>query len=87
MRAQVFCRHGTWLLWQVVRLLVLTFLSILEPVVRVLLGGLALLGVLTAFVLKLASAPHFPFLPMVAASIGCGLLLAGYSALVRTLSR
>jgi hypothetical protein len=86
MPAQVFCRNGAWLLWQVVRLPIFTLLVILEPVVRVLLGALALLGVLTALVLKLAGALHLPFLGMVAASVGCGLLLAGYSALLRVLS-
>ena len=86
MRAQVFCRNGAWLLWQVVRLPALTFLLILEPIMRLVLGALALLGVLTALVLKLAGAPHFPFLGMLGASMGCALLLAGYGALVRVLS-
>jgi hypothetical protein len=85
MRAHVFCRNGAWLLWQVVRLPAFTFLLILEPIVRLVLGALALLGVLTALVLKLTAAPHFPFLAMLAASIGCGLVLAGYRALLRVL--
>jgi len=85
MRAQLFCRNGAWLLWQVVRLPTFTLLVILEPVVRAVLGGLALLGVLTALVLKVAAAPHFPFLGMLGASIGCGLVLAGYHALLRVL--
>jgi hypothetical protein len=86
MRAQVFYRNGAWLLWQVVRLPTFTLLVILEPVARLFLGALALLGVLTALILKMAGAPHFPFLPMIAASVGCGLLLAGYYSLLRVLS-
>jgi len=56
-------------------------------VVRFLLGSLALLGVLMAFFWKLVSPSHFPFIPMLAASIGCGLALAGFDALLRLLSR
>ena len=86
MRAQIVARDGAWLLWQLVRLPAFTLLATVEPVVRFVFGGLALLGVLTALVLKLAAAPHFPFLGMLGASIGCGLLLAGYHALLRVLS-
>jgi hypothetical protein len=86
MRASTVLRKGAWLLWQLVRLPAFTLLTILEPAVRIVLGVLALLGVLTALVLKLAAAPRFPFLPMLGASIGCGLLLAGYHALQRVLS-
>ncbi|MGB6603286.1 MAG: hypothetical protein WBE65_03210 [Steroidobacteraceae bacterium] len=37
------------------------FLVILEPVVRFILGALALLGVLTALFFKIYGVPHFPF--------------------------
>jgi hypothetical protein len=74
------------LLWPLLRLPAFTLLVILEPVIRLLLGALALLGVMTALVLKLASAPHFPFLGMLAMSIASGLLLAGYHVLLRVLS-
>jgi hypothetical protein len=43
-----FLRGTLRLLWHAVRLPVYTFLVILEPVVRLILGALALLGVLTA---------------------------------------
>lgn len=45
-------RSTLWLMWQAVRLPVLVFLMILEPVVRVVLGSAALLCMLTAFFLK-----------------------------------
>jgi hypothetical protein len=86
MRAQTIARNAARLLWQFVRLPAFTFLAILEPLVRLVLGGFALLGVLTALVLKLAAASYFPFLGMLGMSIGCGLLLAGYYALLRVLS-
>lgn len=74
------------LLWHTLRLPVFMFLAILEPVVRVILGALALLGVLIALFFKLYGAPHFPFVPMLGISMGLGLLLAGYRALLRLFS-
>jgi hypothetical protein len=50
-------------------------------------GSLALLGVLMACFWKLVGPPHFPFVGMLAASIGCGLAVVGYDALLRFLSR
>ena len=66
------------LLWHVLRLPVLMFLVILEPVVRFLLGGLALLGVLVALFFKFYGVPHFPFALMLGVSVGLRLMLAGY---------
>lgn len=78
---------GLRLLWLVVRLPAFTLLAILAPVVRLLLGSLAVLGVLMALFWKVAGPPHFPFVPMIVASIGCGLAVIGYDALLRILSR
>jgi len=75
------------LLWHAVRLPVYMFLVILEPVVRFILGALALLGVLTALFFKLYGVPHFPFALMLGVSVGLGLMLAGYYALLRVLGR
>ena len=47
-------------LWHVVRLPIVMFLVILEPVVALTCGALALLGVLTTVFFKLIAAPHFP---------------------------
>jgi len=66
---------------------VYVLLVILEPVVRFILGALALLGVLTALFLKLYGAPHFPFTLMLGASVGLGLMLVGYNALLRLFAR
>jgi len=75
------------LLWHGGRLPVYVFLVILEPVVRLILGALALLGCLTALFLKLYGAPHFPFALTLGVSVGLGLLLVGYGALLRLLGR
>jgi hypothetical protein len=75
------------LLWHAVRLPVYVFLMILEPVVRFILGGLALLGVLTALFFKFYGVPHFPFALMLGMSVGFGLMLVGYYALLRVFGR
>jgi len=70
-----------------IRLPILTFLVILQPVVVLVFGGLALLGVLMSFFFKLSgAAPHFPFVTMLAISVGFGLVLIGYEALIRCFS-
>ena|SRR5579863_10045797 len=74
-------------IWHAVRLPVYVLLVILEPVVRFTLGALALLGVLTALFLKLYGVPHFPFILMLGTSVGLGLMLVGYCALLRLFSR
>jgi len=84
----VDCIRGAGrLLWHVLRLPVLMFLVILEPVVRFVLGGLALLGVLVALFFKAYGVPHFPFALMLGVSVGLGLILAGYHAVLRLLDR
>jgi hypothetical protein len=75
------------LLWYLLRLPLLTFLAILEPVVRFILWPLALLGVLTALFFKSYGVPHFPFALMLGVSIGFGLMLVGYYALLRLFGR
>ena len=75
------------LFWHAVRLPVYVFLVILEPVVRFILGALALLGVLTALFFKFCGVPHFPFALMLGMSVGFGLMLVGYYALLRVFGR
>ena len=87
MRAENYVRAGLRILWLVVRLPAFTLLAILAPVVRLLFGSVALLGVLMGLFWKLVGPPHFPFLLMLSAAIGCGLLLVGYEALLRLLGR
>src|ERR1700733_13416413 len=73
-------------LWFLVRLPVFTLLVILEPVVALVLGGLALAGVLTTIFFVLIHAPHFPAWTMLTLSIGFGLALMFYEALLRVFS-
>src|SRR5919108_3315674 len=76
-------RSTLWLAWHAVRLPVLAFLVILEPVARIVMGSAALLLMLTAFFFKAYGVPHFPFWPMIAMSLGFQLPLLGYYALLR----
>jgi hypothetical protein len=76
------------LVWRLIRLPIWMFLVILQPVVGLVFGGLALLGVLMSFFFKLSgAAPHLPFLMMLAISGGFALVLIGYEALIRYVSR
>ena len=76
-----------WLIWQALRIPVLALLTILEPIVSTLLVAAALLGTLTAIFWKLASnRPDFPFLGVLALSVGCILLLTLYHGVIQLLS-
>lgn len=76
-----------WLGWQAIRLPVLAFLMILEPIVSTVLVAAALLGTLTAIFWKLASdRPGFPFFGVLALSVGCFLMLTLYHGVIRLLS-
>ena len=76
-----------WLIWQAIRIPALALLTILEPIVSTVLVAAALLGTLTAIFWKLASnRPDFPFLGVLALSVGCFLLLTLYHGAIRLLS-
>lgn len=75
------------LAWHTIRLPILAFLTILEPIVRVVLSGAAVLGILTAFLFEFAGpAGDFPFWAIVLISLGCQLSLFLYYGLIRLLS-
>jgi hypothetical protein len=74
-------------LWLIVRLPIFTLLVIFEPVVALVLGGLALAGVLTTLLFVLIQAPHFPAWTMLTMSVGFGLALMAYEAVLRVFSR
>ena len=58
-----------------------------EPVVRVGMTLIALLGVITTVVLRFSgSAPHFPFWAALAFFVGCGALPVLYRAVLRLLA-
>jgi hypothetical protein len=70
----------------VVRLPIVMVLVILEPVVALVCGALALLGVLTIIFFKLIAAPHFPTWTMLVISIGFGVALVLYEGAIAVLS-
>jgi hypothetical protein len=74
-------------LWFLLRLPVFVLLKILEPVAALVLGGFALAGVLTTFFFVLIHAPHFPAWTMLTISLGFGVSLMFYEALLRVFSR
>jgi hypothetical protein len=73
--------------WRIVRLPVVTLLVILEPVVSLLFGGLALFGILMTVFYTLIRFPAFPTWTMLGISVGFGLLVTLYRGLIRLLSR
>ena len=74
-------------LWFLVRMPVFTLLVILHPVVALVLGSLALGGVLATIFFVSIHAPHFPAWTMLTISIGFGLALMFYETLLRFFSR
>lgn len=75
-----------WLPWQAIRLPLLTFLVILEPIVSFLLSALALLIALSALFWEFTDPkPHFPFWTVISGSFASVLVLALYHALMRAL--
>lgn len=76
------------LIWGVVRIPILIVLAFLEPFVRFLLTGIAILSLLTGLVFKGSSAPPpIPFWVMVCVSLGCVMLVPVYHAVLRLLSK
>lgn len=77
-----------WIAWQALRWTILSLLIVLEPIVRITLCALALLGTLTALFWKLAvDPPGFPFFTILALSLACVPLLAAYYALLGVFAR
>ncbi len=74
-------------LWHAVRLPMLVFVVILEPVVSFVLGGAALLGFLMTFFWKWVGPPTFPFWTMLGLSLGFGFALLLYEALIAVLRK
>jgi len=79
-------RCALWLLWQCVRLPLFLLLLTLAPVANLVLGSLALLGVLTAFFWKLVGPPDFHFFLVLGIALGFQFALLIYNALLRLLS-
>ena len=84
--AAVLGGHALWVVLKCIRLPLFLFLLVLEPVVTLALGALALLGVLTALFWKFFGPPNFPFLLMLSISLGLELALIVYHKLLRLLA-
>ena len=76
-----------WCLWQTIRIPAYVFLSIFAPIIRAVLSGVALLGLLTTLLWECVRPQHFPFALMLGVSLGFGLLLYVYEWLLGFLSR
>lgn len=75
-------------LWNVFRVPLLIVLGFLEPFVRFVLIGIAILTVITALVFEGSSAPPvIPFWMMICVAMVCVLLVVAYQRLLRLLSR
>ncbi len=76
------------LVGRLARLAVAAVLIALAPVVEAVCGTLMLLGLLVSVAFELSAArAHFPFWPMIALSLGFGVALGVYHALIDLLSR
>ncbi len=75
-------------IWCIIRLPLLVVLAFLEPPVRVMLSGVAVLSVLTGLVNEGSSRPPpIPFWIMLCISIACLLLIPIYHSFLRLLSK
>ena len=84
--ARLHSRQVLRSLWHLARLPILLPLVILEPIVAILLSGVALLGLLTTAFFKLAATPHFPTGTMLVVSVSFALALMLYEGVIRILS-
>lgn len=83
---RLHCHQVLRWLWNFARLPILLSLVTLEPIVALLLGGIALLGLLATIFFELITAPHFPAGSMLAVSISFALALTLYEGAIRILS-
>jgi hypothetical protein len=75
-------------IWGIVRIPILVVLAFIEPLVRLVLVGVAILSLLTGLVYKGSSvASPIPFWVMLCVSLGCLMLVPLYHFVLRLLSR
>ncbi len=80
-------RSLRWL-WNIVRAPVLGVLVLCEPIVRWLCATIMVLGVLASVLFEISAAgPRFPFLGMMSASLGFGVVLVLYYGLMSLLMK
>lgn len=83
-----FARRIGRFVWLGIRLPLLAFLMIVEPVARFVLTALALLGIVVSFLFEFSgAAPRFPFWLIFGLSLGCGALVIVLNAVMRRLAR
>lgn len=76
------------LVWNIIRVPILIVLAFLEPFVRFVLTGIAVLSVVVGLVYKGSSAPPpIPFWMTLCVSLACLMLVPAYHFMLRLLSR
>lgn len=87
-RSGVFavCLGLAGLILYTLRLMAFAVLSTLQPVVRIILSLLAIVGFVTCLLFKAAHAPHFPLGVMLLFSVAVAVLSVVYSLLVAKLA-
>ena len=76
------------LVWSIIRIPILIVLAFLEPFVRFVLTGIAVLSVAAGLVYKGYSVPPpIPFWVTLCVSLGCVMLIPAYHFILRLLSR
>lgn len=81
-------RSAARLLWNAARMPVLAILLLLEPAVRLICSLALVLGVFASVMFEISAAgSRFPFLWMLALSLGSGVALILYYGLIAFLSR
>ena len=74
--------------WQAIRIPLLAFLLIVEPVARFVLTAIALLGIVVSLFFELSgSAPRFPFWLIFGLSLTSGALVIVLNGVMRRLAR
>lgn len=85
--AELLC-GALLLIWNIVRIPILIVLAFLEPFVRFVLIGIAVLSVVAGLVYKGSSVPPpIPFWVTLCVSLGCVMLVPAYHFILRLLSR
>jgi hypothetical protein len=76
------------LFWNAIRVPILGALVLIEPIVRIVCSCALILGIIASVVFELSAVgPRFPFLLMLAASLGFGAVLVLYEGLIALFSK
>lgn len=76
------------ILWDIVRIPILTVLLVLEPLASLILTAVAVFGLAAAVILQLSgNLPHFPFWSMLVCASASLLALTAYRTLIGIMSR